>query len=74
MCVSCSRVGIYVTAFQGLAGHQEKFHKEMSKVSDSADSQALPPGGRIDILSLTAQQQPERHHDQTGGTAAAQVS
>lgn len=32
VCV-CSRVGIYVTTFQALAGHQEKFHKEMSKVS-----------------------------------------
>uniref|UniRef100_A0A674NH61 Myc box-dependent-interacting protein 1 n=1 Tax=Takifugu rubripes TaxID=31033 RepID=A0A674NH61_TAKRU len=26
-----NRVGIYVTTFQALAGHQEKFHKEMSK-------------------------------------------
>lgn len=27
-----SRVGIYVNTFQSLAGHQEKFHREMSKV------------------------------------------
>ncbi len=27
-----SRVGVYVNTFQGLAGHQEKFHKEMGKV------------------------------------------
>uniref|UniRef100_A0A3Q0RYI6 Myc box-dependent-interacting protein 1 n=1 Tax=Amphilophus citrinellus TaxID=61819 RepID=A0A3Q0RYI6_AMPCI len=26
------RVGIYVNAFQSLAGHQEKFHKELSKM------------------------------------------
>lgn len=32
VCV-CSRVGVYVTTFQTLAGDQEKFHKEMSKVS-----------------------------------------
>ncbi|XP_051913425.1 myc box-dependent-interacting protein 1b isoform X5 [Hippocampus zosterae] len=30
-----SRVGIYVTTFQSLAGHQEKFHKEMSKLSQN---------------------------------------
>uniref|UniRef100_A0A3Q1DCA3 Myc box-dependent-interacting protein 1 n=1 Tax=Amphiprion ocellaris TaxID=80972 RepID=A0A3Q1DCA3_AMPOC len=29
------RVGVYVNTFQSLAGHQEKFHKEMSKVSPS---------------------------------------
>uniref|UniRef100_A0A8C2XLD3 Myc box-dependent-interacting protein 1 n=1 Tax=Cyclopterus lumpus TaxID=8103 RepID=A0A8C2XLD3_CYCLU len=28
-----NRVGVYVNTFQGLAGHQEKFHGEMSKVS-----------------------------------------
>ncbi|KAF3857056.1 hypothetical protein F7725_008915 [Dissostichus mawsoni] len=27
-----NRVGVYVNTFQGLAGHQEKFHKEMGKV------------------------------------------
>ncbi|XP_029696121.1 myc box-dependent-interacting protein 1b isoform X2 [Takifugu rubripes] len=30
-----NRVGIYVTTFQALAGHQEKFHKEMSKLSQN---------------------------------------
>ncbi|XP_075333446.1 myc box-dependent-interacting protein 1b isoform X2 [Odontesthes bonariensis] len=29
------RVGVYVNAFQSLAGHQEKFHKEMSKLSQN---------------------------------------
>jgi len=29
------RVGVYVNTFQSLAGHQEKFHKEMSKVSQT---------------------------------------
>ncbi|XP_023185660.1 amphiphysin isoform X2 [Xiphophorus maculatus] len=28
-----SRVGVYVGTFQSLAGHQEKFHREMSKLS-----------------------------------------
>ncbi|XP_078099834.1 myc box-dependent-interacting protein 1b isoform X5 [Sander vitreus] len=30
-----NRVGIYVNAFQSLAGHQEKFHGEMSKLSQN---------------------------------------
>ncbi|XP_034467717.1 myc box-dependent-interacting protein 1b isoform X1 [Hippoglossus hippoglossus] len=30
-----SRVGVYVNTFQGLAGHQEKFHKDMSKLSQN---------------------------------------
>ncbi|XP_039649688.1 myc box-dependent-interacting protein 1b isoform X11 [Perca fluviatilis] len=30
-----NRVGVYVNAFQSLAGHQEKFHGEMSKLSQN---------------------------------------
>ncbi|XP_040033189.2 myc box-dependent-interacting protein 1b isoform X20 [Gasterosteus aculeatus] len=30
-----NRVGVYVNTFQGLAGHQEKFHGEMSKLSQN---------------------------------------
>ncbi|XP_056226904.1 myc box-dependent-interacting protein 1b isoform X2 [Seriola aureovittata] len=30
-----NRVGVYVNTFQGLAGHQEKFHKEMGKLSQN---------------------------------------
>ncbi|XP_032362684.1 myc box-dependent-interacting protein 1b isoform X2 [Etheostoma spectabile] len=30
-----NRVAVYVTAFQSLAGHQEKFHGEMSKLSQN---------------------------------------
>ncbi|RVE75208.1 hypothetical protein OJAV_G00014330 [Oryzias javanicus] len=30
-----SRVGIYVNAFQKLASHQEKFHREMSKLTEN---------------------------------------
>uniref|UniRef100_A0A669B4I6 Myc box-dependent-interacting protein 1 n=1 Tax=Oreochromis niloticus TaxID=8128 RepID=A0A669B4I6_ORENI len=30
------RVGVYVNTFQSLAGHQEKFHKEMSKQEQTA--------------------------------------
>ncbi|KAM9835831.1 myc box-dependent-interacting protein 1b isoform 2-T2 [Aulostomus maculatus] len=30
-----SRVGVYVNTFQSLAGHQEKFHREMGKLSQN---------------------------------------
>ncbi|XP_068612354.1 myc box-dependent-interacting protein 1b [Brachionichthys hirsutus] len=30
-----SRVGVYVNTFQSLAGHQEKFHREMNKLSQN---------------------------------------
>ncbi|XP_069376857.1 myc box-dependent-interacting protein 1b isoform X18 [Paralichthys olivaceus] len=30
-----SRVGVYVNTFQSLAGHQEKFHRDMSKLSQN---------------------------------------
>uniref|UniRef100_UPI0037E77333 myc box-dependent-interacting protein 1b n=1 Tax=Semicossyphus pulcher TaxID=241346 RepID=UPI0037E77333 len=30
-----NRVGVYVNTFQGLAGHQEKFHREMGKLSQN---------------------------------------
>ncbi|XP_037829817.1 myc box-dependent-interacting protein 1b isoform X7 [Kryptolebias marmoratus] len=30
-----SRVGVYVGTFQSLAGHQEKFHKDLSKLSQN---------------------------------------
>ncbi|XP_063733898.1 myc box-dependent-interacting protein 1b isoform X8 [Eleginops maclovinus] len=30
-----NRVGVYVNTFQGLAGYQEKFHKEMSKLNQN---------------------------------------
>ncbi|XP_056287691.1 myc box-dependent-interacting protein 1b isoform X12 [Pseudoliparis swirei] len=30
-----NRVGVYVNTFQGLAGHQEKFHGEMNKLSQN---------------------------------------
>lgn len=32
VCFVCSRVGVYVNTFQNMAKHQEKFHREMSKV------------------------------------------
>uniref|UniRef100_A0A8D0AXH7 Myc box-dependent-interacting protein 1 n=1 Tax=Sander lucioperca TaxID=283035 RepID=A0A8D0AXH7_SANLU len=43
-----NRVGIYVNSFQSLAGHQEKFHGEMSKVI--ASLHILP--NTVTIMSL----------------------
>ena len=45
--LSCSRVGFYVNTFQSIAGLEENFHKEMSKVGRSLSSPAsqLPTQG-----------------------------
>uniref|UniRef100_A0A8D2ZFY4 Myc box-dependent-interacting protein 1 n=1 Tax=Scophthalmus maximus TaxID=52904 RepID=A0A8D2ZFY4_SCOMX len=40
-----NRVGVYVNTFQSLAGQQEKFHREMSKVSETAHT-CDPSNGR----------------------------
>lgn len=37
----CSRVSIYVNTFQNLADHQEKFHRQMSKVGGPVIDQTL---------------------------------
>ncbi|XP_071335809.1 myc box-dependent-interacting protein 1b isoform X9 [Trachinotus anak] len=52
-----SRVGVYVNTFQSLAGHQEKFHKEMSKLSQNLN----------DIMTKLEEQRQLKK----GGTAAA---
>uniref|UniRef100_A0A8C7XCN3 Myc box-dependent-interacting protein 1 n=1 Tax=Oryzias sinensis TaxID=183150 RepID=A0A8C7XCN3_9TELE len=38
-----SRVGVYVNAFQKLANHQEKFHREMGNVSKANELEILRP-------------------------------
>ncbi|XP_053170821.1 myc box-dependent-interacting protein 1-like [Scomber japonicus] len=52
-----SRVGVYVNTFQGMAGHQEKFHREMSKLSQNLN----------DIMTKLE----EQRQIKKGGTAAA---
>ncbi|XP_039997621.1 myc box-dependent-interacting protein 1b [Xiphias gladius] len=52
-----SRVGVYVNTFQSLAGHQEKFHREMSKLSQNLN----------DIMTKLEEQRQLKK----GGTAAA---
>ncbi|KAK2857188.1 hypothetical protein Q5P01_005923 [Channa striata] len=54
-----SRVGIYVNTFQSLAGQQEKFHGEMSKLSQNLN----------DIMTKLEEQRQLKK----GGTAAAKT-
>ncbi|XP_041834746.1 myc box-dependent-interacting protein 1b isoform X13 [Melanotaenia boesemani] len=56
------RVGVYVNTFQSLAGHQEKFHKEMSKLSQDLN----------DIMTKLEDQRQlneEANHSQSAATA-----
>ncbi|XP_070711924.1 myc box-dependent-interacting protein 1b isoform X3 [Pempheris klunzingeri] len=55
-----NRVGVYVNTFQGLAGQQEKFHKEMSKLSQNLN----------DIMTKLEEQRELKK----GGTAAAKTA
>ena len=41
--LACSRVGFYVNTFQSIAGLEENFHKEMSKVGPFPPPQAPHP-------------------------------
>ncbi|XP_044043169.1 myc box-dependent-interacting protein 1b isoform X9 [Siniperca chuatsi] len=54
-----NRVAVYVNTFQGLAGHQEKFHREMSKLSQNLN----------DIMTKLEEQRQLRKD----GTAAAKT-
>ncbi|XP_067356047.1 myc box-dependent-interacting protein 1b isoform X5 [Channa argus] len=54
-----SRVGIYVNTFQSLAGQQEKFHREMSKLSQNLN----------DIMTKLEEQRQLKK----GGTAGAKT-
>uniref|UniRef100_A0A3B5K345 Myc box-dependent-interacting protein 1 n=1 Tax=Takifugu rubripes TaxID=31033 RepID=A0A3B5K345_TAKRU len=68
-----NRVGIYVTTFQALAGHQEKFHKEMSKLSQNLndimtnleEQRQLKPGPPPSRPELTPS--PDQSHNPFGG-------
>ncbi|XP_076579160.1 myc box-dependent-interacting protein 1b isoform X2 [Chaetodon auriga] len=55
-----NRVGVYVNTFQSLAGHQEKFHREMSKLSQNLN----------DIMTKLEEQRQLKK----GGTAAAKTA
>ncbi|XP_075950901.1 myc box-dependent-interacting protein 1b isoform X1 [Anarhichas minor] len=57
-----NRVGVYVNTFQGLAGHQEKFHGEMNKLSQNLN----------DIMSKLEEQREqneETNHSESASSA-----
>ncbi|XP_069376860.1 myc box-dependent-interacting protein 1b isoform X21 [Paralichthys olivaceus] len=60
-----SRVGVYVNTFQSLAGHQEKFHRDMSKLSQNLN----------DIMTkLEEQRQLNEEADDSKSVSPAQKS
>uniref|UniRef100_A0A8C5CTP1 Bridging integrator 1b n=1 Tax=Gadus morhua TaxID=8049 RepID=A0A8C5CTP1_GADMO len=55
-----SRVGVYVNTFQNLASNQEKFHRDMGKVSVCVCKRLCPPPSRPPArMSLTPSPGPE---------------
>uniref|UniRef100_A0A665W180 Myc box-dependent-interacting protein 1 n=1 Tax=Echeneis naucrates TaxID=173247 RepID=A0A665W180_ECHNA len=58
-----SRVGVYVNTFQSLAGHQEKFHRDMSKVSNGLMDLPGPPPGRPPPRLTPSPDQRQQHAD-----------
>ncbi|KAM9766700.1 myc box-dependent-interacting protein 1b isoform 4-T4 [Menidia menidia] len=71
------RVGVYVNTFQSLAGHQEKFHKEMSKLSQNLndimtkleEQRQLKKEGPAGAKPADGAQSEEANHSETGGSA-----
>uniref|UniRef100_A0A665W0X5 Bridging integrator 1b n=1 Tax=Echeneis naucrates TaxID=173247 RepID=A0A665W0X5_ECHNA len=66
-----SRVGVYVNTFQSLAGHQEKFHRDMSKLSQNLndimtkleEQRQLKKGGDIATTGDGAKSDEANHSD-----------
>ncbi|XP_041834743.1 myc box-dependent-interacting protein 1b isoform X10 [Melanotaenia boesemani] len=71
------RVGVYVNTFQSLAGHQEKFHKEMSKLSQDLndimtkleDQRQLKKGATAASKTGDGAKSEEANHSQSAATA-----
>lgn len=71
-----NRVGIYVTAFQGLAGHQEKFHKEIGKLSHNLndimtkleEQRQLKKGGTAAEKTEEGAKSEEANHSESAGS------
>uniref|UniRef100_A0A8C5EEC8 Myc box-dependent-interacting protein 1 n=1 Tax=Gouania willdenowi TaxID=441366 RepID=A0A8C5EEC8_GOUWI len=61
-----SRVGVYVNTFQNMAGHQEKFHKEMGK-------RPGPPGRPPSTLTPSPDQRHQYTDDNTHTTTTQQM-
>uniref|UniRef100_A0A7N6FEL3 Myc box-dependent-interacting protein 1 n=1 Tax=Anabas testudineus TaxID=64144 RepID=A0A7N6FEL3_ANATE len=74
-----SRVGVYVNTFQSLAGHQEKFHKEMSKVGQSTQDASHEEldhltASCILLLFLTFSEDPSHHLSQCVSVSLSAVA
>ncbi|XP_068575832.1 myc box-dependent-interacting protein 1b isoform X3 [Cebidichthys violaceus] len=61
-----NRVGVYVNTFQGLAGHQEKFHGEMSKLSQNLND-------IMTKLEEQREQNEETNHSESASSAPKAV-
>ncbi|XP_023285580.1 myc box-dependent-interacting protein 1-like [Seriola lalandi dorsalis] len=72
-----NRVGVYVNTFQGLAGHQEKFHKEMGKLSQNLndimtkleEQRALKKGGTAAAKTGDGAKSDEANHSESASSA-----
>ncbi|XP_074520553.1 myc box-dependent-interacting protein 1b isoform X4 [Halichoeres trimaculatus] len=72
-----NRVGVYVNTFQGLASHQEKFHKEMGKLSQNLndimtkldEQRQLKKGGTAAAKSGDGAKSEEANHSESASSA-----
>ncbi|XP_040888277.1 myc box-dependent-interacting protein 1b isoform X2 [Toxotes jaculatrix] len=72
-----SRVGVYVNTFQSLAGHQEKFHREMSKLSQNLndimtkleEQRQLKKGGTASAKTGDGGKSDEANHSESASSA-----
>uniref|UniRef100_A0A8C5E4A4 Myc box-dependent-interacting protein 1 n=1 Tax=Gouania willdenowi TaxID=441366 RepID=A0A8C5E4A4_GOUWI len=78
-----SRVGVYVNTFQNMAGHQEKFHKEMGKLTQNLNDimtkleeqkhlKPGPPGRPPSTLTPSPDQRHQYTDDNTHTTTTQQ--
>uniref|UniRef100_A0A8C5E414 Myc box-dependent-interacting protein 1 n=1 Tax=Gouania willdenowi TaxID=441366 RepID=A0A8C5E414_GOUWI len=79
-----SRVGVYVNTFQNMAGHQEKFHKEMGKLTQNLNDimtkleeqkhlKPGPPGRPPSTLTPSPDQRHQYTDDNTHTTTTQQM-
>ncbi|XP_061745628.1 myc box-dependent-interacting protein 1b isoform X6 [Nerophis ophidion] len=77
-----SRVGVYVNTFQSLAGHQERFHKEMSKLSQNLndimtkleEQRQLKKDGTTATKTIATAKSEEANHSQAATSPTSSAS
>ncbi|XP_061780099.1 myc box-dependent-interacting protein 1b isoform X6 [Nerophis lumbriciformis] len=77
-----SRVGVYVNTFQSLAGHQERFHKEMSKLSQNLndimtkleEQRQLKNDGTTATKTIATAKSEEANHSQAATSPTSPAS